>query len=140
MAYLEGRLNSILNNNVTPAKESGLAALEGVKIGENVGIGIYTIPLYHHSFSHLRKAMNFISSQIINDTLKRCHDDCKVKLDLIHGQNMKDLNMLKTCTNDLASPLLGSFMHGHRVILVKIGCREQSSFSIPVLSCGEVKE
>ncbi len=107
MAYLEKKLNQLDNNIVAPAKEGGISALSGVKFSELYGHYIYTVPLFHHSFFLLKKAVQQHSKIILDKISDRCRDQCVVDLELAHGNNIKTDHLLNKCHSEYTTQYCG---------------------------------
>ena len=118
MSYLENKLSYNQKVITPPAKEGGIAALSGVKVPEFIAYNIYTVPLYHHSFNLLKKAVKNQGYVIINRIKDRCKKQCTVDLEMLHGKNTHSLDLLSQCQSDLMTEITGPYYSNTEVKLI----------------------
>lgn len=118
MSYLENKLNYNQNVMTPTAKEGGIAALSGVKVPEFIAYNIYTVPLFHHSFNLLKKAVKNQSYVIMSRVNDRCRKQCTVNLEMLHGKNTHSTDLLSECQTELLNEIVGPFLSNTEVSLI----------------------
>ena len=116
MSYLETQVNKLRNNYVPPAKEGGLEALNGKKIWSGLGVPIYTVPLFHHSFNLWKKAVLSNSDYVLHQVITRCKVKCQYDVHMLQGSNsMPNQQYLQKCVDDCHSNWMSIYNAGLRV-------------------------
>jgi hypothetical protein len=78
-------MKELEDNYVPPAREGGLQALDGQKIWAGIGIPIYTIPAYHHSFRLFYNSLSDNTFKMLDRINESCRKNCITKLKLLRG-------------------------------------------------------
>jgi len=118
MSYLQKIMIEKDNNITPPAKDGGISGLQGIKLWGYMGIPIFTIPLFHHSFNLFHKSLNVHTKLVINNAYEICKKECRVNSHLLSGQNTLAVEKnIKLCTEECSQELMGESLHQLEVFM-----------------------